>query len=156
GALDKRGTLYILAIGVDKYPGLGNTCGFRSNESCDLRYSGADARAFAAAIEKRLRPEHDKVVERLLVNGAGSKDEPTAATILNAVDMLKRAEETDTVLVFFSGRVLNEGLSSRSLPPDGGGADGVRRGAPVVPWYALQGAVDAAKGGRILFIDPCH
>jgi hypothetical protein len=27
GALDKRGTLYILAIGVDKYPGLGNHCG---------------------------------------------------------------------------------------------------------------------------------
>ena len=27
GDLDKRGTLYILAIGVDKYPGMGNTCG---------------------------------------------------------------------------------------------------------------------------------
>src|SRR5262249_31833364 len=27
GDLDKRGTLYILAIGVDKYPGLGNRCG---------------------------------------------------------------------------------------------------------------------------------
>ena len=27
GDLDKRGTLYILAIGVDQYPALGNTCG---------------------------------------------------------------------------------------------------------------------------------
>ncbi len=43
GDLDKRGTLYILAIGVDKYPAMGNTCGNRS-ESCDLRFAGADRR----------------------------------------------------------------------------------------------------------------
>ena len=27
GALDRRGTLYVLAVGVDKYPGRGNRCG---------------------------------------------------------------------------------------------------------------------------------
>jgi hypothetical protein len=32
GALDKRGTLYILAIGVDKYPRLDNTCGSLGEE----------------------------------------------------------------------------------------------------------------------------
>jgi hypothetical protein len=59
GALDKRGTLYILAIGVDKYPRLGNTCGPLRNESCDLTVSGADARALVGAVEKRLGPEHE-------------------------------------------------------------------------------------------------
>jgi len=43
GALDKRGTLYILAIGVDKYPVLGKTCGREGKASCDLTFSGADA-----------------------------------------------------------------------------------------------------------------
>jgi hypothetical protein len=43
GALDKRRTLYILAIGIDKYPGLGNTCGRLGDESCDLSVSGAGA-----------------------------------------------------------------------------------------------------------------
>ena len=44
GDLDRPGTLYILSIGVDKYPNLpGN----------DLRYAGADAKAFAEAMEKR-------------------------------------------------------------------------------------------------------
>jgi hypothetical protein len=66
GALDKKGTLYILAIGVDRYPGLGNTCGALGNESCDLAVSVNDARALVAEVEKRLGPEHDKVVKRLL------------------------------------------------------------------------------------------
>src|SRR5262249_22229453 len=43
GDLDKRGTLYILAIGVDKYPGLGRHCGRNGRESCDLNVAGADA-----------------------------------------------------------------------------------------------------------------
>ena len=45
GALDKRGTLYLLAIGVSKYPGIAALCG--SKPSCDLEYTGADAIAFA-------------------------------------------------------------------------------------------------------------
>jgi hypothetical protein len=73
GDLDKRGTLYILAIGVDKYPGLGKSCGASGTDSCDLTVSGADARALVAAVEKRLGPAHDRIVKRLLVNGAGAK-----------------------------------------------------------------------------------
>ena len=59
GELDKRGTLYILAIGVDEYKGLGNTCGDDGTQSCDLRFAGADARAFAEAMEKGAGPLHE-------------------------------------------------------------------------------------------------
>src|SRR5262249_26803020 len=90
GDLDKRGTLYIHGIGVDKYPGLGKTCGRDQKESCDLTVSVADARALVAAVENWLGPAHNRVVKRLLVNGAGGKDEPTAANILNAIDVLKQ------------------------------------------------------------------
>jgi hypothetical protein len=55
GDLDKRGTLYILAIGVDKYPAMGNTCG-NGSQSCDLRFAGADVHAWADAAERRLGP----------------------------------------------------------------------------------------------------
>jgi hypothetical protein len=34
--------------------------------------------------------------------------------------------------------------------------DGAVRGVTVRPWYALQGAMEVAKGQRILFIDTCH
>jgi hypothetical protein len=39
----------------------------------------------------------------VLVNGAGGKDDPTAANILDAVYTLKQAEETDTVVLFIVG-----------------------------------------------------
>jgi WD40 repeat protein len=156
GALDKRGTLYILAVGVDKYPGLGNTCGRDQNESCDLIVSGADARALVEAVDKRLGPAHDRVVKRLLVNGAGGKDEPTAVNILDAIDMLKQAEETDTVLLFIAGHGFNDGPDYRLVATNAEVADGVLRGSTVVPWQVLQSAVEGAKGRRILFIDTCH
>jgi hypothetical protein len=127
GALDKRGTLYILAIGVDKYPGLGNTRGILNNESCNLTVSGADARSFVLAIEKRLAPEHDKVVKRLLVNGAGGNDDPTAANILDAVDILKQAEETDTVVLFIAGHGINDGNNYRFLPTNADASRGILR-----------------------------
>ena len=83
GDLDKRGTLYILAIGVDKYPNLPGK---------DLRYAGADAKAFAEAMEKRAGPLHERVVKRVLVNGAADADAPTAANILDALDMLRQRQ----------------------------------------------------------------
>jgi WD40 repeat protein len=156
GLLDKRGTLYIVAIGVEKYPGLGMNCGKSGKESCDLTFSGADARALVEAVEARLGPAHTKVVKRLLVNGAGGSDDPTAANILNAIDLLKEAKETDTVLVFIAGHGFNDGPNYRFLPTNAEWTGSVLRGATVVPWYALQEAVETAKGRRILFVDTCH
>jgi Caspase domain len=152
GALDKRGTLYILAIGVDKYPGLGNTCGVLGNESCNLTVSGADPHSLVAAVEKRLGPAHNKVVKRLLINGAAGKDDPTAANILDAIDTLKHPEETDTVVLFVAGHGINEGPNYRFLATNAEWAGDALRGSTVVPWQILQEAVEAAKGLRILFI----
>jgi WD40 repeat protein len=156
GALDKRGTLYILAIGVDKYPRLGNTCGVLGDKSCDLAVSGADARSLVAAVEERLGPAHDKIVKRLLINGVGGKDDPTAANILDAIDTLKQAEETDTVVLFIAGHGFNDGPDYRFLATNAEWTDGVLRGSTVVQWQVLQAAVEGAKGRRILFIDTCH
>ena len=89
GELDKRGTLYILAIGVDEYKGLGNSCGKDGMRSCDLRFAGADAKAFAEAMEQRGGVLHDSVVKRVLVNGAAPEDAPTAANIEDALGLLR-------------------------------------------------------------------
>ncbi|MGO9172794.1 MAG: caspase family protein [Rhodomicrobium sp.] len=148
GDLDKRGTLYILAIGVDNYPNLpGN----------DLNYSGADAKAFAEAMEKDSGPLHEKVIKRVLVNGAAPGDTPTAANILNALGLLRRAKENDTVMLFVSGHGKNEGPNYRFLPADAAWDEGgFLQAASVVPWYAFQEALTGAGGRRILFLDTCH
>ncbi len=156
GALDKRGTLYLLAIGVDKYPGLGENCGRLGTSSCDLSFPSADARAIADAVEKRLGPAHNGVVRRVLVNGAGRENEPTAANILDAIDLLKQAKETDTIVLFIAGHGFNDGPNYRFLPTNAELAGGTLRGSTVVSWHALQEAVETAKGRRILFVDTCH
>ncbi len=147
GRLDKRGVLYILAIGVDKYPNMpGN----------DLRYAGADAVAFAEATEKRMGPLYEKVVKRVLINGGAEADMPTATHVLDALGMLRFAQENDTILVFVSGHGANEGQNYRFLPTDAAFDEKGFRPASIVPWFAFQEALEAAKGRRIMFIDTCH
>jgi WD40 repeat protein len=156
GDLDRRGTLYILAIGVDKYPALGKTCGANSDESCDLSFSSSDARALVAAVEKRLRPSHNDVIKRVLVNGADEKNLPTASNILDAMDLLKQSQENDTVLLFIAGHGFNDGPNYRFLATNAERLGEAFRSNTVVPWQILQEAIETAKGRRILFIDTCH
>src|SRR5262249_5320238 len=153
GALDKRGTLFILAIGVDKYPGLGKFCGSNGAMACDLQFSGADARALAAAFEQRLGPQHRKVVKRILVNGAEPSNEPTAANIIDSLDLFRQAEENDTVLLFIAGLAINDGLNYRFLPTNAERMGDSFRGATVVPWQIIQEGLESTKGRRILFVD---
>ena len=157
GALDKRGTLFILAIGVDKYPGLGNACGKDGKQPCDLTYSSADARRLVEAIERRLGAGHTNVIKRILVNGASEpRDLPTAANILDAVGLLRQATETDTVVVSIAGHGINDGANYRFLPTNAEWDGPSLRGSTVVPWHALQEAIETTKGRRILFADTCH
>ena len=156
GDLDKRGTLHILAIGVNDYKGLGNVCGANGKESCDLDYAGIDAKKLADAVEKRLGPTHQRVSKRVLVNGGKIQDAPTANNITDAVERLRLAKETDTVVLFISGHGKNDGPDYRFLATDAAWAEGALRGSTVVSWQILQGAIEAAKGRRILFIDTCH
>jgi hypothetical protein len=156
GDLDRRGTLHILAIGVNDYKGLGNSCGEKGKDSCDLDYAGTDARKLADAVEKRLGPSHERVNKRVLVNGGKAGDAPTAAIITDAVERLRQAKETDTVVLFISGHGKNDGPDYRFLATDASWADGALRGSTVVSWQTFQGAVEAAKGRRILFLDTCH
>ena len=148
GSLDKRGTLYILAIGVDKY---------RNFPDRDLRYSGADAKAFTEAMQRAAGPLHERVVARVLVNGASPADTPTAANILDALTLLHEAQENDTIMVFLAGHGISDGPNYRFLATDtAASSGGTLKPSTIVPWYALQEAIESAKGRRILFLDTCH
>src|SRR5262249_9717511 len=123
---------------------------------CDLRAPRADARKFAEAVEKRLGPDHLRIVKRVLVNGGDAKDAPTASNIIDAVELLPQARETDTVILFIPRHRANEGPSSRVRPPDATGMEGAVRGSTVGPGQVLREGGEAAKGRRLLFVDPCH
>ncbi|MBO0765403.1 MAG: caspase family protein [Hyphomicrobiaceae bacterium] len=154
GELDKRGTLYILAVGVSKYPGISDWC--RPNTSCDLNYTGEDAIGFADAIKRQLGPLHTRTVARVLINGGSDADTPTAAHIVDALSILADAKINDTVAVFLAGHGVNDGPNYRFVSTDAAGAHGKIRASSIVPWYAIEEAIDQAKGRRLLFIDTCH
>ena len=157
GELDRRGTLYILAIGVDDYPGLGSRCGDDSEQSCNLQFAGADAKAFADAMERRAGPLHLNTVKRVLTNGPGATASPTAANIRNELGSLADAKATDTVMLFVSGHGVNDGPNYRFAPTDAEwGKATILKPATAVPWFEFQEALMEAGGRRILFLDTCH
>src|SRR5215468_1629609 len=61
-------------------------------------------------------------------SGAG-EDAPTASNIIDAVELLRQARETDTVVLFIAGHGINEGPSYRFLPTDATWIDGALRGS---------------------------
>ena len=108
GELDRRETLYVVAIGVDKYPnckGHGTSCGLHGLTLPDLDYAGKDARTFAELVIERMGvgKGHKRVVSRILFNGAGGADEPTSANVADALAILTKASERDTSVLFISG-----------------------------------------------------
>ena len=159
GGLDKRGTLHILAIGVNKYPGLGRACvelDGKTPKICDLTAPAADASAFAAAMAAQLGPLHKGgVLSTVLVNG-GERGEPTTAKIVDALDELRGAAPNDTIMLFVSGHGLHEGQDYYFVPTDAEFAGGRLRKSTAVPWAQFQSVLDTANGRRFLFLDTCR
>jgi WD40 repeat protein/uncharacterized caspase-like protein len=154
GLLDQRGTLYVVAIGVDRYPSL--RCGPQRDQSCDLTWSSRDATVFADTISAAMGPAHTNVDLALLSNGPGATP-PTASNVRRALSRARNlAKETDTLVVFTAGHGLNDGFDYLFLTTDatrqGSGFDG----SSVLPWTELERIVFGTKGRRFLFVDTCH
>ena len=156
GDLDERGTLFILAIGVDRYPGLGKACDPKRNNSCDLRFAGADAKAFAKATHKRLGPQHKKSITLLLTNDP-KNPAPTASNIRRYLsDIRNRAMPEDTVIVFIAGHGVNDRADYLFLPTDAKLEGSGWAGDRILPWVELERIIHSSRGRRYLFIDTCH
>jgi hypothetical protein len=157
GALDKRDTLFIVAVGVDNYPQMPKTCGPKENEPCDLAFAGADAKAFAETVEKQMGGQHARVVKRVLFNGAGGNLEPTRENIEDVFDLLREAKDNDTVGVFVAGHGYNDPRSGyQFLPTNVRSGAGSFASSSVISWPTLENAIQAAKGRRLLFVDTCR
>jgi WD40 repeat protein len=157
GLLDKRGTLYVLAIGVDKYAHMPPTCGPDGNQSCDLRYAGKDARAFRDVLVKQVGPLHSEV-KALLLARDGDKP-PTKANIEDALgEMMGKAGSEDTTVLFIAGHGVTDGRGADYLfMPEEAEPSGVSwRKSTVVPWNLFQTALHNTQGRRLMFADTCH
>jgi uncharacterized caspase-like protein len=142
--LDQRGTLYVVAIGVDDYPNFGQ----------DLKFAGADARAFQEMLVSKAGPLHASVKSVVLAKGGDAA--PTAAQIKSALDALENAGPNDTIVLFLAGHGVNEGPDYLFLPTDAKADGKIFDKSTVIEWEALQTAIETSKGRRILLVDTCH
>ena len=150
GELDTRGTLWLLAVGVDKYPGVQRF--YRH-----LRYAGRDARVFAATVQARMKPGHERIDATVLVNG-GSQGEPTADNIRTALKRISTlAKDNDTVMVFLAGHGETwTGGRYHFLPTDATRHTRNEIGHNIIAWTAVQAAITKSKGRRLIFVDACR
>ena len=146
GELDKRGTLYLVAIGVDDYT---------HSKGQSLRFAGADARAFVGAMHRHAGPLHQRVEARLLAQGGGDLT-PTRENIENTMLLFRDAKPEDTVALFLAGHGAYDGPNYVFLPQDTGSDGRHFLPASVVRWHVFQEALQGARGRRLMFVDTCH
>jgi hypothetical protein len=157
GLLDKSGTLYVLAIGVDKYAQLPPTCGALGNRPCDLQFAGKDARAFRDVVVKHAGPLYADV-KTLLLAQDGDRP-PTKANIEDALqDMLSKARPEDTTVLFIAGHGISQGRGADYMfLPEGAEIVGQElRRSTIIPWQTFQVALQNTPGRRLMFADTCH
>jgi hypothetical protein len=147
GVLNQKGKLFVVAVGVDKYPKLGSRY--------TLRYAGADARLMIDTLTQKAGPLHTQVVSKLLVSDGDTP--PTKANIEDALAIFRDARPEDTVILFLASHGVNDGPNYLMIPEDAERNDTGRwRPSSVVKWSDLQQALQDAQGSRIMFVDTCH
>ena len=145
GELERRGTLYLVSIGVDAYPNFPGR---------DLRFAGVDAREIHKRLITRAGPLHEAAAGVLLAKNGDA--EPTAENIRAALSQLKRAGPRDTVVIFLAGHGVNDGADYLFLPTDAALKEKKWQRNSVVDWKLLQDVLQNTQGRRVMLVDTCH
>jgi hypothetical protein len=151
--LRRRGTAYIVAIGVNQY----------ANRDFNLRYAVPDAREFTGTLARQLTAL--ALFERVEVLRLENRD-ATRANIVRTLETLSRAEPEDAVIVYFAGHGLAAGRRFYLIPHDlgyaGRMADMDGAGVAQVTEHGVSDldigrVVEAIDAGRVvLVIDACN
>lgn len=146
GLVAGKGTLFILAIGVDRYTGLG--------EEHQLRYASADAKTVVSTLKHRSAPLYADV--KVTTLASVDADAPTRENIERALSFFRLSRPEDTVILFMAGHGVDEENQYLFLPEDAQQHGDAWRPSSVLKWEVLQTALQEAQGRRIMFVDTCH
>jgi WD40 repeat protein len=151
---EASGDLYVLAVGANRFPGLG--------ASLSLTYAASDAKELARALSAAGTARFRKVHVRTLSDDGTL---PTRAAVLSALQMLQQAQGSDTVMLFLA----SHGLSDRAgnyyfVPRDAKRADidallagrSLSPESSLLPWSAFFETLRQTAGRRLLIVDTCQ
>ena len=169
----KKGKLYVVVVGADKYPFLKTDC---SGRPCDLRYPVDDAAEFLSVLSEKSAPLYTGLEALVLVNRESLDEKPeladaiTKITGIDAVlepesdniadqiaDFLDKPTADDTTIVFVAGHGINIDEDYYFIPSDGRKSDPDKwKRSSLVEWDDIQKAVERAEGVRFMLLDTCH
>ena len=157
--LSRPGDLYVVAVGVNRFPALGNAI-----KDPTLNFAAADARSVAERLARNEGGLYRRVFVDLLADDTPRL--PDKAAIRSALARLGRAGPDDTVIVFLASHGISDGAGNYYLlPRDGRGRD-VRAvldrldSSGMLPsllgWTEIFDALRQASGRRVLVVDTCQ
>jgi hypothetical protein len=170
-SLKRAATLHILAIGINQY----------ANSGYNLKYAGADARAFAEEVERQQRKlgyygqiETTTLFDRdatkanmiyALKRLAGSSDAKPAGAPMT-LEKIKAAQPEDAVVIYYAGHGTAQEQRFYLIPHDlgyeGGRTDLDQTGLKTILSHSvsdleLEDAIEGLDAGRLLMvIDACN
>ncbi len=170
---EKKGKLWVVAVGVEEYPNLPTDC---SGRSCDLDFPVDDAAEFLRVVADRTAPLFAEMEALVMVNRDALDADPERAAVIERlagdrgvldpesraigdeiVDFLDLPGPDDTTIVFVAGHGINIDDDYYFIPTDGRKQDADRwRRSSLVDWSDIQKSLERAKGRRILLLDTCH
>ena len=169
----KKGKLYVVVVGAEKYPLLKTDC---SGRPCDLRYPVDDAAELLRVLSQKSAPLYTGLEALVLVNRESLDETPELAdaiagiTGIDAVlepesdniadqiaDFLDKPTADDTTIVFVAGHGINIDEDYYFIPSDGRKSDPDKwKRSSLVEWDDIQKAVERAEGVRFMLLDTCH
>jgi WD40 repeat protein len=147
-----KGSLYMLAIGVNVFPAL--------PKRNHLDYAAQDAEEFSKAWKIRSAENYAKIIVHTISDN--SADKPDQQTIVSALKFVEHAGPDDTVVIFLASHGISDTAGNYYfVPRDVIARDiaGVQKGEKVtslIPWTAFFDALREAAGRRVLIVDTCQ
>lgn len=142
-----HGRLFVLAVGINKYPLLPARCG-NGRQSCDLRFAAADAQRIAKAVES------SKYYAKMAVTTL-TDSEASSERVLGQLDgIIAEAAPEDTIAVSFAGHGLVDGNGALVFALSATEMD--RIGETSLNFNAVSERLRRSRARVIMLLDVCH
>ncbi len=156
-----RSTLYIIGIGVSKYPNL--------PKSFELQYAHSDVSHLTQTFEKKMTDSYGKVNKHILLNSKATKQ-----GIKKALESLKDMKQNDMAIIhlaghgiranddnfyFLTSEITDSQYTAVTQPivaaNKKSNIDEINQ-IGMIDWTFLETIFSTAKGQILLFLDACH
>ena len=150
----ERGDLYVLAIGVGRFPRLASKFG--------LSFTAQDAEEMSAALRRAGGDLFANVHLKLLADSSWSK--PDKANILSALSFARDARARDTIVIFLASHGISDAAGNYYFVPRDADPKDIEQlstgrapsGGSLVSWTHFFDALRAVAGRRVLIVDTCQ